>query len=221
MNSLSNIEVIFLPPNTTSILQPMDSGIIRNFKAYFNGYKLSHISDMLDGENPVEDCFKSINLRDVAVFTSLSWKKVTKKTIYNCFSHSGWISRISGDEKDSLCETFKSEYSDFIKENKIIDSITFDKYCEEDFDLKQINEEDFDNTEDPESQNSDKEELDQGEITNIEYEDLEKSFSTILWFIEQGEEFNIEAKCKLLELKRVLRRKNIKKRGILAYLIKR
>ena len=53
--------------------------------------------------------------------------------------------------------------------------------------------------------------MDQAEITNIEYEDLEKSFSTILRFIEQGEEFNIEAKCKLLELKRVLKRKNIKK----------
>lgn len=138
-NSLSNIEVIFLPPNTTSILQPMDSGIIRCFKAYFNGYKLSQISDMIDSKKPVEACFKSINIRDVAVFTSLSWKKVTKKTIYNCFSHSGWISKIYSNEKDSLCETFKSEFSDFIKENKIIDSITFDKYCEEDFNLKQIN----------------------------------------------------------------------------------
>ena len=91
LNSLSNIEVIFLSPNTTSVLQPMVPGIIKNFKAYFNGYKLSHISDMIDGVKPPRDCFKSINLRDVAVFTSLSWKKVTKKTIYNRFSHSGWI----------------------------------------------------------------------------------------------------------------------------------
>ena len=85
----------------------------------------------------------------------------------------------------------------FHQENKIINFITFDKYCEEDFDLRQINEQDFDNTEDAESQNSAKEELDQQEITNIEYEDLEKSFSTILRFIEQSEEFYIEARCKL------------------------
>ena len=175
---------------------------------------------MIDGEKPVEDCFKSINMSDVAVFTGPLWKKVAKRTIHNCFSHSGRISRISGDEKDILCETFRSEYSDLIKENKIIDSITFDKHCEKDFNLKQINEDDFDNTKDPESENSDKEELDQGEITNIEYEDLEKPFSTILRFIERGEEFNIEAKCKLLEIKGVLRRKNIKKGGMLAYLIK-
>ena len=32
-----NIQVYFLPPNTTSSLQPMDQGIIRNLKCHYRG----------------------------------------------------------------------------------------------------------------------------------------------------------------------------------------
>jgi len=34
--NLTNIKIEFLPPNTTSHLQPCDQGIIISFKVYFN-----------------------------------------------------------------------------------------------------------------------------------------------------------------------------------------
>ena len=34
---LTNVQLVFLPPNTTSVLQPMDQGVIRSLKAHYRG----------------------------------------------------------------------------------------------------------------------------------------------------------------------------------------
>ena len=40
----------FLPPNTTSLLQPMDKGVIRTFKVHNTGNCLQQLVDALDEE---------------------------------------------------------------------------------------------------------------------------------------------------------------------------
>ena len=40
--TLENVEVYFLPPNTTSKLQPMDSGIIMSFKKHYRHYHIKY-----------------------------------------------------------------------------------------------------------------------------------------------------------------------------------
>ena len=45
---LTNIELVYLPPNTTAHLQPMDAGIIRSFKAKYKQEFCRHLIRQFD-----------------------------------------------------------------------------------------------------------------------------------------------------------------------------
>ena len=45
---LTNIEIVYLPPNTTAHLQPMDAGIIHSFKARYKRKFCNHIIYQFD-----------------------------------------------------------------------------------------------------------------------------------------------------------------------------
>ena len=48
--SLQCVKLHFLPPNTTSHLQPLDAGIIKAFKAYYRRSQLQRLIKMLEDD---------------------------------------------------------------------------------------------------------------------------------------------------------------------------
>ena len=88
--SLSFIKLVFLPKNTTSKLQPVDAGIIRNLKAKYRKRLIKHVVSLLDGENTASAIIKSVTVLDAIRWLKLSWDEVNENTIRNCFQKCGF-----------------------------------------------------------------------------------------------------------------------------------
>ena len=86
---LTAIELIFPPLNTTSVLQPLDGGIIANFKHHFSDLLSAEQLNDIHVEN-VENLIDSIDLYDALKFVSKAWEKVTATSIQNCWQHCGY-----------------------------------------------------------------------------------------------------------------------------------
>lgn len=82
---LEYIRLVFLPPNTTSVMQPMVQGIIKCLKGYYR--KLLVLKIIADLELKKET---SIAVLDAVLMLHQSWnEEVSTSTIANCFRHSG------------------------------------------------------------------------------------------------------------------------------------
>ncbi|KAG0431424.1 Tigger transposable element-derived protein 6 [Dictyocoela muelleri] len=85
----SNIELLFLPPNCTSVIQPLDMGIINSFKTKFKQMltnfqvveALTHNADQTEG-------LKKITLLDVILWIKKSINLIKIETIENCWKKS-------------------------------------------------------------------------------------------------------------------------------------
>ncbi|CAG8674607.1 805_t:CDS:2, partial [Paraglomus occultum] len=86
---LSNVRVHFLPLNTTSVLQPLDQGIIYSFKAQYRKILCKEkilAYERLSNEN---DDLPQITIYDAIQFVARAWENVTQRTICHSWERSG------------------------------------------------------------------------------------------------------------------------------------
>ena len=85
----SNIKVVFLPPNTTSILQPLDLGIIQNFKLHYRQLFLQYVLAKIEEYNTASELANSVNILKAIQLVSNAWGKVKSEIICKCFRKAG------------------------------------------------------------------------------------------------------------------------------------
>lgn len=106
---LSNIELMYFPPNVTSKLQPLDQGIIKAFKDHYKKKLNEMINFSLDcDENRTyNDLIKGFKLYDSIKLILEAWNNVSRITVINCFKKA--ISNASLSIDQLFCETNNNE----------------------------------------------------------------------------------------------------------------
>ena len=70
-HELSNRSIVFLPKNTTSKTQPLDSGIIASWTCSYEKRLLCHVCIKVDGSNSASNNVKSVDL-----LMSMEWGRL-------------------------------------------------------------------------------------------------------------------------------------------------
>ncbi|GBO04131.1 Tigger transposable element-derived protein 4 [Araneus ventricosus] len=102
IQKLKNVTVFYLPPNTTSKRQPMDQGMIKNFKIHYRKRIVRKVITALENNQSMP----KINLRVRISEISKTWNyDITNRTIHNSFAKAGFFvnnenSAITEDEND-------------------------------------------------------------------------------------------------------------------------
>lgn len=86
LGELSNTKVMWLPPNATSVYQPLDQGIIQNWKAYIQQQFVMFMVQTFDNG---KDLSKEMHVLKAIRWGISAWENdVTPATIQNCWARS-------------------------------------------------------------------------------------------------------------------------------------
>lgn len=110
-----NVKVIFLPPNITSLIQPLDQGIISTFKTHYFKKLLQWILEKVNSEYiEVMEAWKHFSIADCIGIIALSLKEVMPSTLNRCWKNV-WPESVQSRNMIELSENGISEIVEIAK----------------------------------------------------------------------------------------------------------
>lgn len=97
---LSHVQLKFLPANTTSVLQPLDQGIIRAFKARYRKLMIKSLLSKIEQTESASELCKEISILDAIYWISKAWNDTKDSTIVKCFRLAGFSTDNNNDVPD-------------------------------------------------------------------------------------------------------------------------
>ena len=133
IDNFQAVELIFLPPNTTSKTQPMDQGVIRSLKAHYHPKVVKRYIASIDTKKGIP----SINILNAMSLLVDAWDRVRAATIKNCFCKAGISTENQQQSLDDADYPFQALASDIeelrARDEALIPSeITADEYINTD-----------------------------------------------------------------------------------------
>lgn len=119
------VEVIFLPPNTTSLIQPMDQGVIANFKAYYIRRTFKQLLHAVDVQKEtILKFWKSFNIMMAIETIRDSWNDVTNDSMRDV-----WNKILLKENENSVPDNL---HSIIVETVQIAHDVGFDDLMKED-----------------------------------------------------------------------------------------
>lgn len=112
-----NVQVVFLPPNTTSLIQPLDQSVIATFKSYYlrrvirsmvHKVNVHRNCENFIPEKVVKSFWKNFSIMDAINFIDDSWKEVQSTTIT-----ASWKKLLLGS---NVCSIDQSEFQEVVRD---------------------------------------------------------------------------------------------------------
>nr|AOE48153.1 CENP-B-like protein 1 [Locusta migratoria] len=125
---LKNLKVEFFPANATSVLQPMDQGVIKNIKHKF---RHSLVLRLLQRIQSPENMYK-LSLLEAMSMLAMSWDSVKQETIANCFRKAGFPSDSAKilEEIEESCDIWPTVQEKFSIDTSFQDFVKADDFLE-------------------------------------------------------------------------------------------
>ncbi len=81
LTNSGRFKIVFLPPNTASLIQPMDQGVISKCKRL---YRRALATRLLSFSGSFEEFYKSIDVKEASLMIDAAWK-VTAENVWRSF----------------------------------------------------------------------------------------------------------------------------------------
>ena len=102
----SHIKFLMLPPNATSIMQPLDQGIILSAKRRYKKKLAERYLACVENNKDANSLLKALNIVQATNMIAASWRETSSTIIQNCFRKAGFkhhaVDPASEIQEDSL-----------------------------------------------------------------------------------------------------------------------
>ena len=110
---------LFLPPNTTSVLQPMDQGVLEALKRHCkHDLLLCMLNEERVGSMNIAEFIKTINIKDAVLMSARSWDEMKEPTIAK-----SWKKLLSSSASPHECDASQQDPESTNMQSRIVKAL--------------------------------------------------------------------------------------------------